>query len=136
MFAGYPEAKDSITASDYNLWNEISYIKSNDTAFCGGSYTGPGCSSGFCTYDGWKNLGYDVHSTTGDPKLSGTYFPGLDSSAIGLGENLTNLGITALNSDKAGNPRPSTGPWDIGAYEYVPGGDTTAPAAPTGLTVQ
>ena len=26
-------------------------------------------------------------------------------------------------------------PWDLGAYEFVAGGDTTAPAAPTGLAV-
>ena len=31
--------------------------------------------------------------------------------------------------------RPQGSAWDIGAYEYVPGGDTTPPAAPTGLAV-
>ena len=30
-----------------------------------------------------------------------------------MGTNLTSLGITAINSDKAGVARPATGPWDI-----------------------
>lgn len=42
-----------------------------------------------------------------------------NSPAIGAGSNLTNLGITALNSDKNGNARPSSGAWNIGAYELA-----------------
>jgi hypothetical protein len=58
------------------------------------------------------------------------------SPAIGAGANLTSLGITALNSDKSAASRPSTGAWDIGAFEYSSGGgDTTPPAAPSGLAV-
>jgi hypothetical protein len=43
--------------------------------------------------------------------------------AIGNGTNLTAFGIT---DDFAGNPRPSTGPWTIGAYQS----GTNAPAIP------
>ena len=53
--------------------------------------------------------------------LDSTGHPQSGSAAIGAGENLTSLGISALNRDKAGVSRPSTGAWDIGAYQY----DTT-----------
>jgi hypothetical protein len=51
------------------------------------------------------------------------------SPAIGVGTNLTSLGITALDSDYAGNARPLTGAWTIGAYN---GG--TPPSPPSSLT--
>ncbi len=54
------------------------------------------------------------------------------SKATGTGSNLTSLGITALNTDKNGNPRPSSGAWDVGAY--TSGGATTSvPDPPTSL---
>jgi hypothetical protein len=51
------------------------------------------------------------------------------SPAIGLAVNLSSLGITALNSDKNGNPRPSSGAWDAGAYN----GSSGALSPPTKL---
>jgi hypothetical protein len=48
------------------------------------------------------------------------------SLAIGLGSNLTSLGITALDSDLAGNTRPSSGAWDSGTYVFQAGGGTSA----------
>ncbi len=53
------------------------------------------------------------------------------SPAIGLGANLTNLGVVALNSDKNGVSRPGSGAWDAGAYQF--GGTGGAPSPPTGL---
>jgi hypothetical protein len=38
--------------------------------------------------------------------------------------------------DAVGNMRGSDGTWDIGAYEYMEGKDTTPPAAPSGLSVR
>src|SRR5205807_10323893 len=43
------------------------------------------------------------------------------SVAIGAGVNLTSLGITSLNSDKAGLLRLTSGPWDAGAYRFAGG---------------
>lgn len=54
------------------------------------------------------------------------------SPAIDSGADLSSL-ATASALDILGNSRSSS--WDIGAYEYVQGGDTTPPAAPTGLSV-
>lgn len=45
-----------------------------------------------------------------------TAVPSTGSPLCGAGTNLTNLGIAALNSDANGNPRPASGPWDIGPY--------------------
>ena len=70
-----------------------------------------------------------VNQTTG--------IPASDSGVRGHGANLTGLGITLLNTDLAGVAQPSNPSvtWDIGAYEYVEGRDTTPPAQPTGLVV-
>ena len=58
------------------------------------------------------------------------------SPAIGKGANLTSLctggAINALCLDKVGNPRPTTGSWDLGAYASSTVGNQP-PAAPTQL---
>ena len=76
----------------------------------------------------WRSAGYDLHSLTNDPNLDGNYQPQTNSILIGAGANLTVLGVT---NDYAGNARPATGNWTIGAYEYgsAGGGSTTIPAA-------
>lgn len=75
----------------------------------------------------------DLHSSTGNPNLTSSYKLDSGSAAVGLGTNLTSLGITALNKDAAGSGRPSSGAWDAGAYQS---GSTSAvaPSAPAGLT--
>jgi len=83
----------------------------------------------------WQGLGYDTHSVTTDPLLDSSYKPTVGSSAINAGADLSSVGITALNSDKAEVTRPQGSAWDIGAYEYIGAGDTTPPAAPTGLSI-
>lgn len=70
----------------------------------------------------WKALGagFDNDAVTTDPKLDGTYHLQVGSSAISAGENQTALGITALNSDKAGSARPiGSTAWDDGVYNYT-----------------
>jgi hypothetical protein len=92
-------------------------------------YTGNAttCSGGICWYYGsrfasfgtWQtDVGGESHSvsTSASANLNGNGQPQSGSPAIGAGTNLTSLGITALNSDIAGNPRPNSGAWDAGAY--------------------
>lgn len=90
------------------------------------------------TFSTWKSNHplFDANSLAINPSLSVLYKPdSVSDPTVGAGANLTNLGITTLNSDKDGIARPASGAWDIGAYEYVGAADTTAPASPTGLSV-
>jgi hypothetical protein len=41
-----------------------------------------------------------------------------DTACIGAGTNLNALGLPGLNTDMDGTPRPTSGPWDIGAYQH------------------
>ena len=77
--------------------------------------------------------GFDSHASTANPNLTGNFQLGSGSGAVG-GTNLSSLGIAALNVDRAGNPRPTSGSWNQGAYQ---GGSTSssAPTPPTNLTV-
>jgi hypothetical protein len=56
-----------------------------------------------------------------------TGLPSNGAKTIRAGANLTSLGIAALDTDLAGDARPPTGAWDIGAFE------ASAPNPPTGL---
>jgi hypothetical protein len=86
------------------------------------SFNWDGAEGGPDPFIPWKvDCSCDAHSQSGnDPLLDVTTFiPQAGSPVIGFGTNLTGLGIAALNVDKAGNPRPSIGAWDVGAYQYV-----------------
>jgi hypothetical protein len=82
---------------------------------------------GYTTLSSWQSAsGLDLNSVLGNPLLNanGTLKPG--SPATGLATNLSSIcsgqpnpGLGALCFDKAGNPRPSTGNWDAGAYVYT-----------------
>jgi hypothetical protein len=65
------------------------------------------------------NINSDVALSAGDTVARDR---GADLSAI-------------FSTDILGVSRPQGSAWDIGAYEYVQGGDTIPPASPTGLTV-
>lgn len=75
----------------------------------------------------------DSSSITTNPNLNSNYAPNSGSPVIGAGVNLTSLGIAALNSDKAGNPRPGSGAWTIGAFNLGSASSAT-PSPATGLT--
>lgn len=103
----------TLQASDNNLFFDVT----------GQGTAGAYCLRGTCTntLTGWQALsGMDLNSTSTDPKLDATYHLQAASAAIGLGANLTDLNITGLNSDKAGDARPSSGPWDAGVYVFAP----------------
>jgi len=90
-------------------------------------------------YNAYENYNSgETHSldlTAAQLNLNSSYQPQSGSSVIGKGLNLTStaasLGITSLDSDYAGNPRPSSAAWDIGAYSA----DSVVLNAPTNLTV-
>ena len=60
--------------------------------------------------------GFDSHASITNPNLTANFQLGSGSGAGG-GTNLSSLGIAALNVDRAGNPRPTSGSWDRGAYQ-------------------
>jgi hypothetical protein len=135
--AGFNLSQGTLT-SDYNVWFHVSLAPSypiqafytNSTYY----YYQPSDGS-----PNWTGLGYDTHSTasSADPKLTSSDQLQAGSSAIGAGTNLTSLcnsdpNLVPLCSDKAGRPRPASGAWDAGAYEYV---SATTPNPPSNLKV-
>jgi hypothetical protein len=94
------------------------------------------------TFSSWKTgcKGCDSHTQSGnDPKLDGSYHLPPGSAAIQQGANLTNLGVPALDLDRAGVARPggscsgqgSGCNWDEGIYQFS---NNPPPKPPTGLT--
>lgn len=100
------------------------------------NHNGPG-PPGCLTLLQWQAppFSQDLHSTAARPNLDANFRPQPGSPAIGLGRNLTSLGIPPLNFDILGNPRPATGNWDAGGYAAS---GSSRPNPPTGLraTVQ
>ena len=109
-FGAVASGGGTITASDYNDVNGTStYVQ------------GTGCGS-TCSLSAWKAFsGKDTHSVTGNPLLNSGSAPPWEltnatSAAWLTGVNLSSLNIAALARNRAGVVRPSSGPWDIGAY--------------------
>jgi len=83
-------------------------------------------SGGLDTFYQWTNtfsvsngFYFDPHSVASAPKVDSNFVPlSTDTVAVGNGTNLTAWGIT---DDFAGNPRPATGNWTIGAYQTTDG---------------
>lgn len=118
---------------DYNIYagaltvNTFSVQTGNVNSFAGWQTTYPDMTGGF-----------DLHGsspTTASVNLNpSTYIPGAGSTAIGAATNLTSLcsTIAALCFDKAGNPRPASGPWDAGAFN----GAGSPPTPTLSFTIQ
>ncbi|MEO6965568.1 MAG: choice-of-anchor Q domain-containing protein [Acidobacteriaceae bacterium] len=88
-------------------------------------------SSYVSTLSAWQTAsGQDASAISTNPNLTSGYVPNAGSPVIGAGTNLTSLGITALNVDAAGNARPSSGAWDMGAFSS---GSVRTPGAPINL---
>jgi hypothetical protein len=120
----------------------------NDWNIGSGPAFGSLASGATASYSSWTSLGYDAQSVQSQPNLNSTpYTLQSGSPAIGLGTNLTSLGLSALDTGapqtfgaggSCGNEclvRASSGTWDAGAYPYSssPVG-ATPPAPPTDLT--
>lgn len=84
------------------------------------------------TFVRWQAIcACDAHGVkTSLTRLNSTGTPQSTSAVIGAGANLAGLAISPLNSDKAGVPRPATGAWDAGAFQFakVPTAVYTMPA--------
>lgn len=116
----YPSS--NVIAMDYNLYYGNATIVRWGTA----SYT---------TLAGLQSAtGMETHGQSSNPLLNAFPTPTLQSGspAIGAGTNLTSLGVSQLDSDLTGASRPSSGAWDLGAYEYE--ASAGKPAPPTNLT--
>jgi hypothetical protein len=115
----------SLATSDYNAW----YALTNPAMTYSTSYS---------TLAAFKSsTGFDAHSITSAPNLSTSFVPNAGSPVIGAGVNLysvcngqPNPGLGALCYDKAGNARPTSTAWDMGAYQST----GTQPLPPSGLT--
>ena len=118
----YIEPGASIGSSDYNDFSAM-----NSVAFYNSQW--------YSTVATWRASpgSPDAHSVSTNPLLSTTFQLGAGSAAIGTGTNLSNLGVNALDFDKAGVQRPASAAWDMGAYQS--GSSSSAPNPPSGLTV-
>lgn len=124
----YTDLAAQIKASDHNVFhNTHQYLFTyND-------------GRGYHTWTQWQALGFDAHSSTTDPRLGSNYQLQSGSSAVGLGANLSSLGLPALNMDKLGVVRAAAGAckpgvagcWDSGALQASSG--RSRPAAPMNL---
>jgi hypothetical protein len=93
----------------------------------------------------WQGSPYNMepHSIQGDPKFvklsTGINDPGnwqlQNNSPAKNAFPTAQAPISLFTSDILGTSRPQGSAWDMGAYEYSEAGDTTPPAAPTGLAV-
>jgi hypothetical protein len=120
--------------SDYNdFYPAPTVVGSN-------SFIPPGGNCCIDTLANWqKATSFDSHSITVNPNLTSSYTPSSSSAVTSGGLNLysvcngqPNPGLGALCYDAAGNARPPTGAWTLGAYSAT----TTAkaaPAPPTGV---
>jgi hypothetical protein len=135
----------AISTSDNAVWYHIT--QTGDGGGNGIAKNSTTCNSTCGTIELWKtNTGMDSNSSISNPNLTGSYSLTSGSVAVGLGANLTSLNIPALNigapqsfgaSFSCGTgcaPRPSSGPWDSGAYEFTTSGTTGQVNAPTGLS--
>jgi hypothetical protein len=87
----------TLSASNFNV---LFGLSGTNVMFSGAGPSG----TGFSTVAAWtSSTGFDAQSSIADPKLNASSSPPYQllagSSAATLGNNLTSLGITALNSD-------------------------------------
>lgn len=115
---------------DTNTFTVLDYNSYQDSSLNG---TWRISSSFYNTLAAWQAAsgeGSHAQATTGSLNLNGSYEPLSNSILVGAAKNLTGLGVTALDSDKAGVARPAgSTSWDAGAYQDP----SSNPAPPTGL---
>ena len=95
-------------------------------------YPGTNPPDYWLTFPYLQSIGWETHGQNNDPQfvslaygswspnsISNDYHLAAGSPCIGAGVNLSAVGLPGLNADKDGNPRPSSGQWDLGAYQYA-----------------
>jgi hypothetical protein len=101
----YGALTSDVGTSNYNVWVGSPQMGTNDSTYL--------------SYTTWKGDGFDANSVTTNPSLGGNFnISSAASSAHSAGTNLTSLGISTLNLDKAGIARPASAAWDAGVYQY------------------
>ncbi|MFA5962119.1 MAG: choice-of-anchor Q domain-containing protein [Parcubacteria group bacterium] len=129
-------------------WPDLSAIDYN--FYCGDADNWSNQTGAIYSFSNWNTVGvypagecgFDQHGsqpTVSALNLQANGTLGVGSAAISAGFNLTALcsETPEICFDKNGVARPSSGLWDIGAYEYVSGeSDTTPPTVPSGLAVE
>ncbi len=89
--------------------------------------TSPNTSAHFTTLKQWRDLGYDLQSSTANPNLNAkNYVPQMPSGAIQTATNLSSY----FKVDIDGTARPLASAWDIGAAEHTADGPPVAAAIP------
>jgi hypothetical protein len=119
----------------YMVYDESSSVTGNDNVYYNSPSGTPWIwgSTFISAISTWRSdCSCDAAAVTTNPNLNSDMTLASGSSAISLGANLTSLGITQLNSDKAGMARPSSGAWDSGAYRAT-SGSASATNAPANL---
>ncbi len=132
------------TVFDYNAYENCSSYNCFYTSFVdsglftvwqAGSCTG---SPKTCDQHGIANLSSSTYFALNSACTVGSVgqncAPQFGSPLIQAGANLSSLctgNLAPLCSDRAGNPRPATGAWDIGAYQAA---SSDGPLPPTSLT--
>jgi hypothetical protein len=110
-----------INSSNYNSFYTSEAVGNNDTA-------GP---PAYLTLSAWQSGdSQDANSLTSNPLLTSTYTIPANSPAVDAGANLS----TYFTTDMAGNARPQSGAWDLGAYQHASSADTTPPSV-TGFII-
>ena len=136
-------------------WAAQYYTQSNGGKFWTGItasnniyYNGDSSSFDGLSFSQWQaKYGADQSWIIGNPDLaargtspsSKSYGDNIDglqpgSPAINAGANLENVGVGALDYDKGGLQRPTTGLWNLGAFQFVSGGTTTTSVPTTSTT--
>jgi len=108
----YYDNTATIASADYDLYNCTN-----------GNLNGCFIAAGvFENFGGWKGGGFDTHGIgpTTNPLLNSNFTLTSSSPARSAGVNLTSsCGTTSqICTDAAGNSRPGSGSWDIGAYQF------------------
>src|SRR5665213_1387946 len=127
------------------LWtNSATFASVNNNIYQNPSSLGLYWRNGTTYYtslSAWQSVSGEGSSsvgTTGTLGLTSGLLSSVGSIVLKAASNLTGLSIAALDVDKVGTQRPSSGAWDAGAYQSGSASAQQPPAAPTGLfaTVQ